>query len=347
MEEEFVERLSPGDRFVLAGRVYEFVRAKGLRVYVKPAFDQKPTVPSWFSEMLPLSYDLAVQIARFRARIAREIEEGRDQEEIVAEIARECSTDEKAARAIFEYIREQLAFLRSLGVAEFPSDEVILVETYLSEDGNSYRVFHTLVGRRANDALSRALAYVVGRRIGRNLGVVVADNGFALVFPRGVEPQGLLGELDPDGLRGTLRSALANTELLKRRFRHVAARGLMILRNYKGHEIRVSRQQASAETLLKAVSDIGGFPLLRETYREIIEDFMDVETAELVLRSLRDGRAREVELPPLNVPSPFSHGIVLQGLSDVVLMEDRRAMLERFHRMVLELVEAGQRVGGG
>ncbi|RLF26291.1 MAG: ATP-dependent helicase, partial [Thermoplasmata archaeon] len=347
LEEEFVERLSPGDRFVLAGRVYEFVRAKGLKVYVKPAFDQKPTVPSWFSEMLPLSYDLAVQIARFRARIAREIEEGRDQEEIVAEIARECSTDEKAARAIFEYIREQLAFLRSLGVDEFPSDEVILVETYLSEDGNSYRVFHTLVGRRANDALSRALAYVVGRKVGRNLGVVVADNGFALVFPRGVEPQGLLGELDPNGLRDTLRSALANTELLKRRFRHVAARGLMILRNYKGHEIRVSRQQASAETLLKAVSDIEGFPLLRETYREIMEDFMDVETAELVLRSLRDGRAREVELPPLNVPSPFSHGIVLQGLSDVVLMEDRRAMLERFHRMVLELVEAGQRVGGG
>ncbi len=347
LEEEFVERLSPGDRFVLAGRVYEFVRAKGLKVYVRPAFDQKPTVPSWFSEMLPLSYDLAVQVARFRARIAREIGEGRDQEEIVAEIARECSTDEKAARAIFEYIREQLAFLRSLGVGEFPSDEVILVETYLSEDGNSYRVFHTLVGRRANDALSRALAYVVGRRVGRNLGVVVADNGFALVFPRGVEPQGLLGELDPDGLRDTLRSALANTELLKRRFRHVAARGLMILRNYKGHEIRVSRQQASAETLLKAVSDIEGFPLLRETYREIMEDFMDVETAELVLRSLRDGRAREVELPPLNVPSPFSHGIVLQGLSDVILMEDRRAMLERFHRMVLELVEAGQRVGRG
>ncbi|MDK2463478.1 MAG: ATP-dependent helicase [Candidatus Korarchaeota archaeon] len=347
LEEEFVERLSPGDRFVLAGRVYEFVKSKGLKVYVRPAFDQKPTVPSWFSEMLPLSYDLAVQVARFRARIAGEIEGGRDQGEIVAEIARECSTDEKAARAIFEYIREQLVFLRSLGLDEFPSDEVILVETYLAEDGNSYRVFHTLVGRRANDALSRALAYVVGRRIGRNLGVVVADNGFALVFPRGVEPQGLLSELDPNGLRATLRSALANTELLKRRFRHVAARGLMILRNYKGHEIRVSRQQASAETLLKAVSDIEGFPLLRETYREIMEDFMDVETAELVLRSLREGRAREVELPPLNVPSPFSHGIVLQGLSDVVLMEDRRAMLERFHRMVLELVEAGQRAGGG
>jgi len=47
----------------------------------------------------------------------------------------------------------------------------------------------------------------------------------------------------------------------------------------------------------------------------------------------------EVELPPLEVPSPFAHGIVLQGLSDVVLMEDRRAMLERFHRMVLALVE--------
>ncbi len=346
LEEEFVERLSPGDRFVLAGRVYEFVRSKGLKVYVRPAFDQKPTVPSWFSEMLPLSYDLAIQVARFRARVAQQIVAGRDEGEIIEEIARECSTGERAARAIFEYIREQVNFLRSLGVEDFPSDDVILVETYLSEEGSAYRVFHTLVGRRANDALSRALAYRVGGRVGRNLGVVVADNGFALVFPRGVRPQGLLSELDPDDLRGVLRSALANTELLKRRFRHVAARGLMILRNYKGHEIRVSRQQASAETILRAVWDIEGFPLLRETFREIMEDFMDVETAELVLRSLKDGVAREVELPPMRVPSPFSHGIVLQGLSDVVLMEDRRAMLERFHRMVLEFVEA-QRAGGG
>ncbi len=339
LEEDFVERLSPGDRFILAGRVYEFVRAKGLRVYVRPAFDQKPTVPSWFSEMLPLSYDLAVEIARFRAELAREIESGRSRHEIIREIARVCSTDFNTARAIYEYVREQLLFLRSLGVEKFPSDRVILVETYLGEDGNSYRVFHTLIGRRANDALSRALAYVVGKEVRRNLGVVVADNGFALVFPRGVKPRGFLSELDPDTIRDTLREALANTELLRRRFRHVASRGLMILRNYKGHEIRVSRQQASAEILLKAVQDLEGFPLLKETYREIMEDFMDVGTAEVVLRALRSGEAEEVELPPLEVPSPFAHGIVLQGLSDVVLMEDRRAMLERFHRMVVALVE--------
>ena len=339
LEEEFVERLSPGDRFVLAGRVYEFVRAKGLRVYVRPAFDQKPTVPSWFSEMLPLSYDLAVEIAKFRAELAEEIASGRSGEEIVREIARACFTDFNTAEAVYEYVKEQLLFLRSLGVEKFPSDRVILVETYLGENGNAYRVFHTLIGRRANDALSRALAYVVGKEVRRNLGVVVADNGFALVFPRGVKPRGLLSELDPDTLRDTLREALANTELLRRRFRHVASRGLMILRNYKGHEIRVSRQQASAEILLKAVQELEDFPLLKETYREIMEDFMDVDAAEVVLRALRNGEAVEVELPPLEVPSPFAHGIVLQGLSDVVLMEDRRAMLERFHRMVLALVE--------
>jgi len=29
----------------------------------------KPTVPSWFSEMLPLSYDLALRIGEFRDKM--------------------------------------------------------------------------------------------------------------------------------------------------------------------------------------------------------------------------------------------------------------------------------------
>ncbi|RLE74912.1 MAG: ATP-dependent helicase, partial [Thermoprotei archaeon] len=50
IEEEFLERLVPGDRFILGGKVYEYIRSRAFKAYVKPAFDMKPTVPSWFSE---------------------------------------------------------------------------------------------------------------------------------------------------------------------------------------------------------------------------------------------------------------------------------------------------------
>ncbi len=339
IEEEFLERLAPGDRFVLGGKVYEFVRARGMKAYVKPAFEQKPTIPSWFSEMLPLSYDLAVKIGGFRRLAFKWLDAGEPPERIERYLRRECRADERSARAIRGYLEEEYLYLRSLGVDRFPSDRVVLVEQYVDDEGRTHHVFHTLFGRRTNDALSRALGYLASRRARSNIGVAVHDNGFALIYPPGVRPAATLSDLDSSSLRELLKRAVSNTELMKRRFRHVAVRSLMILRNYKGHEISVNRQQLSASTLLRVVKKWEDFPVIKETYREILEDYMDVGHAEEVLRKIEGGEIEVVELPPQRVPSPFAYNIVLEGLSDVVLMEDRRALIQRFHELVMRRLE--------
>ncbi|MEM1820503.1 MAG: ATP-dependent helicase, partial [Thermofilaceae archaeon] len=341
IEEEFLERLIPGDRFILGGKVYEFVESRGSKAKVKPAFDLKPTIPSWFSEMLPLSYDLALKIGEFRGRIFKWLEIGKPKEEIISYIIRSCHTDRNAAEAIYEYFVEMYEFLKALGVSEYPSHRVILVERYVDERGRTYHVFHTLFGRRTNDALSRALAYLAALKAGVNVGVAVHDNGFALIYPPGVEPPVTLKDLSSAQLATLLKRALVNTELLRRRFRHVASRALMVLRNYKGHEISVERQQLSAQTLLKIVMELGEeFPVLKEAYREILEDYMDIEHAKEVLFNVERNRIKVVELLPLSVPSPFAYNIVLEGLSDVVLMEDKRAMMQRFRERLMKLVNA-------
>ncbi|MEM3964426.1 MAG: ATP-dependent helicase, partial [Thermofilaceae archaeon] len=341
IEEEFLERLIPGDRFILGGKVYEFVESRGSKAKVKPAFDLKPTIPSWFSEMLPLSYDLALKIGEFRGRIFKWLEIGKPKEEIISYIIRSCHTDRNAAEAIYEYFVEMYEFLKALGVSEYPSHRVILVERYVDERGRTYHVFHTLFGRRTNDALSRALAYLAALKAGVNVGVAVHDNGFALIYPPGVEPPVTLKDLSSAQLAMLLKRALVNTELLRRRFRHVASRALMVLRNYKGHEISVERQQLSAQTLLKIVMELGEeFPVLKEAYREILEDYMDIEHAKEVLFNVERNRIKVVELLPLSVPSPFAYNIVLEGLSDVVLMEDKRAMMQRFRERLMKLVNA-------
>ncbi len=332
LEEGFLERLMPGDRFVLGGKVYEFVSARGLRVKVRPAFDQKPTVPAWFSEMLPLSYELALEIGRFRGEFFRMLEEGATRRELIALIMGMSNANRTAALAIYNYLRQQYLYLRSLGVGveDMPSHEVILVESYVDEDGRTHQVTHSLYGRRTNDALSRALAYVAGRKARRNLGIAVKDTGFAIIYPRGVKPEVTIADLVGEDIRNVLRRALSRTELLRRRFRHVAARGLMILRNYKGHEISVNKQQISAQSLLKIVENIEGFPLLKEAYREIMEDYMDVERAEEVVRGIGSGRIRVVDVGVVRVPTPFAHNIVLEGLSDLIFMEDKMTALRRF-----------------
>ncbi len=339
IEEEFLERLMRGDRFVLGGKVYEFVKTKGLKAYVKPVYDAKPTVPSWFSEMLPLSYDLAVKIGGFRRMMFKWLEEGKPKEKIIRYLKRTCRADDYSAEAIYQYFAEEYQYLRILGLNEYPSDKTILVEKFLDNEGRIYLIFHALFGRRVNDALSRAYAYVASRKTGRNIGIAITDHGFALIFPRGVKPAVKISDVRSDTIEDILKAAVVNTELMKRRFRHVAVRSLMILRNYKGHEISVNRQQLSAKTLLNICRELSGFPVLKETFREILEDVMDIEHAKEVLRRIETGRIKVVELPVQDTPSPFSHGIILVGLSDVVLMEDRRRILERLHKLVMEKIK--------
>ncbi|NPA47722.1 MAG: helicase, partial [Thermococci archaeon] len=328
VEEEFAERLMPGDVFVLSGRTYEFVRSRGNKIYVIPREGAKPTIPAWFSEMLPLSFDLALDVQRFRGEVKRLLR----RRDAVRLLMRRYGMDERAARAVIAYFREQARY------SVIPDDETVLVE-FVPGRRNRY-FFHTLIGRRANDALSRAFAYMVSRRKNCNVGVAINDNGFALLLPPEIE----LGEEEVrnlfmvENLRETLKRALDNTELLKRRFRHVANRGLLILRRYIGRSKRLGRQQMMAVSLLKLLKEEQpDFPLLKEVYREIMEDKMDVESAELFLTWVREGKLR-VEFMRHDVPSPFAFNLEAIGSSDVVLMEDRRELIKQLHRKIMEII---------
>ncbi len=337
LEEAFVQILTPGDIFVLGGRTYEFVRSEGMKVYVKPAEGQRPTVPSWFSEMLPLAFDSALLVGEFRRKVARMIEEGRPRSEVVEWIAREYRLDLKAAENIYDYILEQYEFTGGL----VPGNDLVLVELFYDYENDSTSViFHSLYGRRVNDALSRAYASKLSEMLESNVRVAVSDNAFMLTVPgiREVDLERLVWSVTPDNLEEILKRVLRNTELLKRRFRHCAQRAFMLLRRYRGRSRDPHSLQLNAQALLEAVEKIPDFPVLKEAYREILEDYMDIEDARLVLSWMRSGKVRVEYFGPTEVPSPFAHHIVVRGYSDIVLMEDRKKMLMELHRRVMELL---------
>jgi ATP-dependent Lhr-like helicase len=220
-----------------------------------------------------------------------------------------------------------------------PSDKTILIEVY---DEPDYRniIVHSLFGRRVNAALSRAYAYIVGRELGLNVRITVTDNGFMLTIPGHPDAdwKRLFLRLKPNEIDDILRKVLRRTEMLKRRFRHCAVRSFMILRKYRGHEKSLSRIQVNAEELLKALEEIPGFPVLKETYREILEDYMHIDAAREVLSRVHNGNISVDVIGPNSVPSPFSHGIVVHGYSDIVLMEDMRRLLAALHDRVISFL---------
>jgi ATP-dependent Lhr-like helicase len=173
--------------------------------------------------------------------------------------------------------------------------------------------------------------------------VAVADNGFSLSMPlnRKVDVAGVLGGLDPQGIRAELREGLEGTDLLQRYFRINATRALLVLKRYKGYEKSASEQQVSSEMLLGFVEDLDDFAVLEETYRELLEDKLDVAGIEAVAGALAAGEI-DVEHVRIDSPSPLSYGLATLADSDVVLADDASAALREFHRRGTEAIEDGR-----
>lgn len=333
LDEEFLDRLTKGDIFTLGGKTYEFSYAKGMKVYVDPRPNRSPTVPSWYSERLPLSYDLGLKIGKFRKDVAQQLKMGAGDDDIVEWIMHNYYLDENTARAIYGYMKEQYRFS-----GEVSTHEEITVEKYIDDENRQNIIFQTIYGRRTHDALARIMANMLQRRFGSNIGMVIDDNGFILVTPRRpVDIDAIVDELKNCDPEEELTKAVRKTELMKRRFRHVAGRSLMILRNYAGNSKTVGQQQMKGHFLLAAIRDRYDeeFPIVKETYREIMEDAMDIKHAEDVIEGLREDEI-VYDVGETSIPSPFSHNLLLQGSTDVVKMEDRKERLQQLHQQVLE-----------
>ena len=331
LSEKFVERLSKGDIFVLGGRSYEFIRSKGMKALVRSASGRKPTVPSWTGEMLPRSFDLSIMVGEFREEM-RERLEGQADDDIRSWLMNEFHVDAGSATTIINYFREQKL------VGKIPTDNRLVVEGYIDQSGNRNAIFHFPFGRRVNDALSRAYASALSEQVGANVTVSISDDCFMLTVPRAFELEDLANSVDSSSVEQRLRDAISGSELFNQRFRHVATRSFMILRNYKGKELSVGRQQLRSQRLLDALHEIKDFPVIIETFNEILTEVMDLEHALEVLRSIESGDRTFDFIPFSAVPTPFAHNIILIGVSDIVLMEDKSLLLRNLHRRVIERV---------
>ena len=120
IDEGFLEKLKSRDVFVLGGDRYEFQFARGMVAQVKSTIDRPPTIPSWFSEMLPLSFDLGVEIGRFRRLMEEKFAKGRSKEEIIKFVDEYLYVDRNSAEAIYRYFSEMFQYAR-----EIPHDKKI------------------------------------------------------------------------------------------------------------------------------------------------------------------------------------------------------------------------------
>ncbi|SDQ55414.1 ATP-dependent helicase [Natronobacterium texcoconense] len=332
LDESYLDTLEKGDVFVLGGDHFEYQYRRGSKVYVDRT-SARPTVPSWYSERLPLSYDLGCEILAFQKQLLEHYEDGGPPR--VRAWLREFPLDDDSVRAIARLFDHQLQYA---GVESVSTTDRLTIEVERDRDEYERHYYvHSAYGRKFNDGLSRLLAYHCAQEATANVRVAVADNGFVLSMPlnRKVDIEGIVEDLDPDEVREDLRAALNDTDLLQRYFRINATRSLMILKRYKGYEKSASEQQVSSEMLLGFAEDLENFAVIEETYREILEDKLNVAEIEEIVAGIESGEI-DLERHLVDSPTPRAFGLATLSASDVVLAEDESAALQAFHEHVLE-----------
>ncbi|MGM0448944.1 MAG: ATP-dependent helicase [Methanobacteriota archaeon] len=341
LDEAYLDTLDPGDVFALGGERFAFRYRRGSKVSVDRT-GERPTVPSWYSERLPLSYDLAREVAAFQAQLLDRLERGGPP--AVRARLRALPLDENAIRAIARIYDEQVAYAGAESVAT-PSR--LVVEEELDREGYKRRFYvHADFGRRFNDGLSRLVAAEVESRTDATAAVAVADRGFSLALPlnRKVDVARILRELDPETVREDLRAAVRGTDLLQRYFRINASRSLMILKRYKGYEKSAAEQQVSAEMLLSLAADLDEFAVMEETYRELLDDRLAAARIRELLARLDAGDC-SVAHHTVDSPAPLSFGLATLVDSDTVLADDESAALREYHAHVMEAITDDDRTG--
>ncbi|MEK6831116.1 MAG: ATP-dependent helicase, partial [Nanoarchaeota archaeon] len=296
IDEPFLEKMKPGDVFVLGGKKYQFMFTRGMKAYVRSGIKRNPTIPSWFSEQLPLSFESALEINKFRKMVNDRFEKN-EGKEIIEFIKKHCYVNEEIAKNIYNYFYEQYCY------SKIPHEKRLLIEFYKGE--KNYVIFHSLYGRRINDALSRAIGYLMGQKAGRDIEIGINDNGFYFAGEK-LLIDDALKVLKSSNLKEALEESIIKTEVLKRRFRHCATRSLMILRSYKGKTKTVGKQQMKSFFLLSALNKISkDFPILKEAKREVLEDLMDIKNAKQILKLIEEEKIK-IERVQTKLPSPFA-----------------------------------------
>jgi ATP-dependent Lhr-like helicase len=204
--------------------------------------------------------------------------------------------------------------------------------------------FHSLIGRAANDALSRVVGLRLGRLRGGNAVATADDYGFVLT----VAPEQRLTAADlpdlfhPDGFQADLDEVLGRSDLMKYHFRNAAQTGLMVCRNHFGEEKSVRKLQWSAEVIFNVlVQHEPDHVLLREARRDALHTFLDSPRALAWMEDFAR-RGRPVHFRTVPMVPPLSFGMYATKIKEALLVEDPQETLERLYHQWWAKLEAPQ-----
>jgi ATP-dependent Lhr-like helicase len=320
LDEEFIFERRVGETFVLGNATWRIVAIEPHRVLVGRAEGEPGVLPFWRGESASCSPELGEAIGQ----LSREIAERLDDPELLPWIEAECRLEPPAARMLTRFLDRQ----RRLGGA-IPDDRTILIESFQDQAGELGLAVLTPFGGKMHLGLKLALLARLRRRLGLTPACLHVDAGLLFRLPNLEEPP-----LDLfDGLTGTLaedliREELPETALFGLRFRQNAGRALLMPRPDPAKRTPLWLQRLRARDLLQVARQYPDFPIVIETFRECLDEDLDLPRLRGFLDAVEAGTIRVIRRRG-EIPSPMTQELIFGLTAAYVYSWDEPQTSER------------------
>ncbi|MCS3836683.1 ATP-dependent Lhr-like helicase [Pseudomonas sp. JAI111] len=318
VEEGFIARLKPGDGFLFAGRLLEFVRVENMTAYVKRSTVKKAAVPRWNGGRMPLSNELAQAVVeRFSAAANGEF----------------VGPEMQALQPLLE-LQQRWSGL--------PTSTKLLAETLKSREG--WHLFlYPFAGRQVHLGLASLLAWRVSQLQPVTFSIAVNDYGLELLSATHLDWSRALNAelLSPGNLLRDVLASLNAGELARRRFREIARIAGLVFAGYPGAPKSTRQVQASSGLFFEVFKQYdAGNLLLAQAGEEVLREELDIHRLEQTLERINRLTA---DLHQIKRPTPLGFPLLVERMRESMSSEK---LADRIRRMVSDLektAETGKR----
>lgn len=327
LDEEMVYETRAGEHIRLGANIWKVEQITRDRVIVSPGSPEEPArLPFWKGD----GPGRPVELGRALGEFVRQIGDlGRAKAE--SWLAEHTPLDELARRNLLNYLSEQHEHCGCL-----PTDQRITVERFRDELGDWRVCVLSPFGARIHGPWAMVLKRRLEQSVGFEVQVMYTDDGLVMRFADGDDlPE--LSELlpDPDEVEDQLTEVLAGSALFAGLFRENAARALLLpKRSGKGRQ-PLWAQRLKAQSLLATVQRYPGFPIVLETYRQILAEVFDIAGFKALLRDIRSRKIRVDEVETGSA-SPFSRSLVIAYVGAFLYEQDAPLAERRAQALSLE-----------